>query len=74
MAGGDGKMILIDLGDEGNLFKNIKHYCFYCKKVTNFGWCPNCGGRFCLGHADSEEDGDWESGYHTYLTHHNCGR
>ena len=47
----------------------VKRYCFKCKKVQRFRYCDNCGHMFCLGHAFEETDGDWQSGYTTYLTH-----
>ena len=49
----------------------IKRYCFHCKKVAKFGYCDNCSKMFCLSHAFKETEGNWESGYHTYL-YHNC--
>jgi len=58
-----------------NYFESIlstHRYCFYCKEVTTFFYCGNCGKMFCSKHAIEEEDGDWESGYHTYITHGAC--
>ena len=64
--------VKVDTSDKGTEYRNIKRYCFFCKKVTFFGWCGNCGRRFCLNHAETEEDGNWESGYTEYLAHKNC--
>lgn len=39
----------------------IKKYCFYCKKVTKFITCINCGRRYCINHAKTESC--WETDY-----------
>jgi len=53
-------------------WRNIKHYCPHCKKMTTFIHCYVCGKRFCLEHAYEETESIDGHPYNTYPICYHC--
>jgi hypothetical protein len=60
-----------EIAEEEKYWKTISHFCFYCKSVTKFSRCGNCGKRFCLGHCYEEQD-SYEEGGRIYPICYHC--
>jgi hypothetical protein len=65
------KKTLEQTEEEEKFFRSIRHYCFACKAVTTFIRCYSCGKRFCLNHAEEEQD-SYEEGGRTYPICYHC--